>query len=138
MINLSGFTVKDNNNPSGDIEIKITGLRPGEKLYEELLIGDDPMKTNHPKILMTNEPFIPFDQLEKELNNLKILLNENDAENTKILLDKLLKNYKSNSNLIDHIYGEKLLNKKYEQNSDSSIIESNKNADNFGVIKLIK
>ena len=87
---------------------------------------------------MTNEPFIPFDQLEKELNNLKILLNENDAENTKILLDKLLKNYKSNSNLIDHIYGEKLLNKKYEQNSDSSIIESNKNADNFGVIKLIK
>ena len=56
MINLSGFTVKNNENPTGDIEIKITGLRPGEKLYEELLIGNDPQTTSHPKILMTNDP----------------------------------------------------------------------------------
>ena len=51
MIILSGLTVKDENNPEGDIEIKITGLRPGEKLYEELLIGDDPQNTNHYKII---------------------------------------------------------------------------------------
>ena len=50
MINLSGFTIKDSNNPRGDIEVKIIGLRPGEKLYEELLIGDDPQNTDHPKI----------------------------------------------------------------------------------------
>ena len=50
MINLSGFTIKDDNNPDGDIEIKVTGLGTGEKLYEELLIGDNPQRTDHPKI----------------------------------------------------------------------------------------
>ena len=50
MIKLSGFSVKDSSDPEGDIEIKITGLRPGEKLYEELLIGDNPQVTSHPKI----------------------------------------------------------------------------------------
>jgi len=53
MIRLSGFTVKDFKNPSGDIEIKITGLRPGEKLFEELLIGKNPKKTRHEKIYST-------------------------------------------------------------------------------------
>ena len=53
MINLSGLSVKDDKNPKGDIEIKIIGLRPGEKLYEELLIGDNPQKTKHPKIQKT-------------------------------------------------------------------------------------
>ena len=87
MINLSGFTVKNNENPTGDIEIKITGLRPGEKLYEELLIGNDPQTTSHPKILMTNDPFISFEQLEKDLNNLKILLTENNVNEVKNLLE---------------------------------------------------
>ena len=50
MISLSGLKVKDNKNATGDIEVKIIGLRPGEKLYEELLIGDNPKKTNHSKI----------------------------------------------------------------------------------------
>ena len=50
MIKLSGFSVKDNKHNDGDIEVKITGLRPGEKLYEELLIGENPQKTNHLKI----------------------------------------------------------------------------------------
>ena len=49
MISLSGLTIKDNKNKTGDIEVKIIGLRPGEKLYEELLIGDNPQKTNHLK-----------------------------------------------------------------------------------------
>ena len=110
MINLSGFTIKDKNNPNGDIEIKVTGLRTVEKLYEELLIGDNPKKTNHPKIFMINEPFIPFAQLEKQLNNLLFLLKEHSAEKTKIFLEKLLKNYQSNSNLIDHIYLESVKN----------------------------
>ena len=60
MIKLSGFTIKDNKDPSGDIEVKITGLKPGEKLYEELLIGDDPQQTRHSKIKKTNDPFVPF------------------------------------------------------------------------------
>ena len=138
MINLSGFTVRNKNNPSGDIEIKITGLRSGEKLYEELLIGDDPKKTSHQKIMMISEPFIPFAQLEKELDNLKTLLEDNNADKIKMLLEKLLKNYKSNSKLIDHLYEEKLINKKYEKNislKNREIINDNVNNK---VIKLIK
>jgi FlaA1/EpsC-like NDP-sugar epimerase len=112
MINLSGFTIRDDKNPTGDIKIKIIGLRPGEKLYEELLIGDDPQKTNHTKIKKANDPFIPFAQLESELNNLKSLLDENSVNEVKNHLEKLLKLYKSNSNIVDHLYVEKLLSNK--------------------------
>ena len=112
MINLSGFTIRDDKNPTGDIKIKIIGLRPGEKLYEELLIGDDPQKTNHPKIKKANDPFIPFAQLELKLNNLKSLLDENSVNEVKNHLEKLLKLYKSNSNIVDHLYVEKLLSNK--------------------------
>ena len=111
MINLSGLSIKDNNNPTGDIEIKITGLKPGEKLYEELLIGDNPQKTNHPKIQKTNDPFIPFDQLELDLKNLKILLDNNKIKDVKNFLERLIKLYKSNSEIVDHIYTEQFLNK---------------------------
>lgn len=112
MINLSGFTVKDINNPKGDIEIKIIGLRPGEKLYEELLIGSDPKRTNHPKIIKITEEFIQFDKLEIYLNNLKILLDKNKSYEVKFLLHKILKSYKSNSNIVDHTYLEKFIKKK--------------------------
>jgi len=124
MINLSGFTVKDDQNPFGDIEIKITGLRPGEKLYEELLIGDNPKKTVHSKIFKTNDPFIPLDQLNVELSNLKILIDKNKSEEVKNLLDKLLKFYKTNSKIVDHIHVEQSLSKKYIKNQQ--IYKSNK------------
>ena len=90
MIHLSGFSVKDDKNSNGDIEIKVTGLRPGEKLYEELLIGDNPQKTNHPKIQKISEIFIPFDQLEEDLNKLKNLIDNNKVDQVKNLLSKLL------------------------------------------------
>ena len=90
MINLSGFTIKDNKNPNGDIEIKIIGLRPGEKLYEELLIGDNPQKTNHSKIQKTSDPSIPFNQLEPDLNILKNLLENNSAVRLKVYYIKFL------------------------------------------------
>ena len=71
-----------------------------------MLIGDNPEKTNHPKIQKTNDPFIPFDQLEYELKELKIFLEKNDVIAVKKLLNKLVKLYKSNSSLVDHIYVE--------------------------------
>ena len=77
IVQLSGLTVKDEKNKDGDIEIKIIGLGPGEKLYEELLLGDNPQKTKHPKIKKAQDPFIPFDQLEADLDILKILLDSN-------------------------------------------------------------
>jgi len=116
MVNLSGFTIKDNKTPNGDIEIKITGLRPGEKLYEELLLGDNPQKTNHSKIQKISDPLIPFDQLEIDINNLKILIDNNKASDVKHLLMKILKLYKSNSEIVDHIHTELLSSNQYNQN----------------------
>ncbi len=108
MITLSGLTLKDSKNPNGDIEIKITGLRSGEKLYEELLIGENPKKTNHPKILKTSDPFIQFELLEIELKKLKNLLDSYKTAEVKKLLEKIVKLYKSNSNIVDHIYVEQI------------------------------
>lgn len=71
MINLSGLSVRDSSNPDGDIEIQEIGLRPGEKLYEELLIGSEPTKTNHPRILKAHESFLEWEQLSTKLAALK-------------------------------------------------------------------
>jgi FlaA1/EpsC-like NDP-sugar epimerase len=126
MINLSGLSIKDNKNPEGDIEVKITGLRPGEKLYEELLVGENSEKTNHPRIQKTEESFIPFNQLELDLNNLKKLINENKANEVKKLLDNILKLYKSNSQIVDSIYTEQLFSSSLQKNSQLNEEEKNK------------
>jgi FlaA1/EpsC-like NDP-sugar epimerase len=76
MVELSGLKVKDSNN-LGDIEIKITGLRSGEKLYEELLIGDQPIATDHPEIFMGMEGFIDLGQLDRYIDNLIIYCKAN-------------------------------------------------------------
>lgn len=73
MIELSGLSVKDEENPDGDIEIKISGLRPGEKLYEELLIGDNPLKTDHPRIMKARDNSCTQTELEAFLKNMKTL-----------------------------------------------------------------
>ena len=108
MIKLSGFSVKDQNNPDGDIEIQITGLRPGEKLYEELLLGDNPQKTNHDKIQKAQDPFIPFEQLKIDLDNLSFLIQDNKVEDVKTMLHRLIPSYQSNSKIVDHIHAEQL------------------------------
>ena len=108
MIKLSGLTVKNEKNSEGDIEVKITGLRPGEKLYEELLLGDNPQKTYHERIQKAQDPYIPFDQLKIELDNLSNLLNNNKVTEVKNMLDRLLPSYQSNSKIVDHIYEEQL------------------------------
>lgn len=71
MISLSGLTVRDDSNPTGDIEICYVGLRPGEKLYEELFLGDELVTTRHPRIQMAKEHVIPTSDLERMLANLK-------------------------------------------------------------------
>ena len=114
MIKLSGLVVKDAKNLNGDIEIKIVGLKPGEKLYEELLLGDNPQKTYHKKIQKAQDPYIPYDKLKRSLDNLTTLLNDNDVVKVKNTLEKLIPSYKSNSKIVDHVYQEqsKLINDK--------------------------
>jgi FlaA1/EpsC-like NDP-sugar epimerase len=112
LVKLSGLTVKDENNKRGDIEIKIIGLRAGEKLYEELLLSDNQKKTQHSKIIKAQDLFIPFNQLEVELNILKTLLDNNKVKDIKEFLTKIVADYNSNSTIVDHVYLEKIsLNK---------------------------
>lgn len=80
MISLSGHTVKDKFHPYGDIEIVIKGLYPGEKLHEDLLIGKNPLPTEHPKILKVKDSFIEFKELEKKLEELKFFLNQRNLK----------------------------------------------------------
>jgi len=78
MVELSGMTVRDEINPQGDIDIQFTGLRPGEKLYEELLIGNNPMPTNHPLIMKANENYLIWEDLKIKLDTLENALNLNN------------------------------------------------------------
>ena len=80
MIALSGLTLKDKDHPAGDIEIKITGLRPGEKLYEELLIGDNPEKTEHPRIFRAVEKSLPMPRLKALIGELAEALARRDRD----------------------------------------------------------
>jgi FlaA1/EpsC-like NDP-sugar epimerase len=104
MVELSGLTVKDEMNPSGDIEFKITGLRPGEKLYEELLIGDNPITTQHPRIMKAQEQFLPWATLESKLNTLDIAVGVNDVPAIKSLLTELVTGYQSSGEVVDWVH----------------------------------
>lgn len=87
VIELSGLQVKSDDNPDGDIEIQEIGVRPGEKLYEELLISGSPHKTSHPKIYKSQEHFYTWENLETHLENLrKIIESRNVTELQKLLL----------------------------------------------------
>lgn len=93
MIELSGLCVRDANNPDGDIEIEITGLRPGEKLFEELLIGNNPRPTSHPRIMKAHEEFLAWPVLLDKLQQLEAVLEQRDVEGTKELLIELVSGY---------------------------------------------
>ena len=99
MINLSGLSIKDEKNPTGDIEIIYTGARPGEKLYEELLIGGDVSITKHPMIMMANESFMPLTELKSIMTDLEKSINENDFKSIKGLLMKAVPEFKSQSKI---------------------------------------
>ena len=130
MIKLSGLSIKNEKNSDGDIEIKITGLRTGEKLYEELLLGDSPKKTYHEKIQKAQDPFLPFNKLKIDLDHLSNLIEENRVEDVKNLLSNLVTSYKSNSEIVDHFY-EQQLNFKNDLNAHKLI-----NSEENKVIKI--
>ena len=91
IIELSGMTVKDSNNLNGDIEIKITELKPGEKVHEELYINKNIIKTNHSKIFRVNENISEHIDLDLKIEKLKICLIENNLEKTKKIIFDLVK-----------------------------------------------
>jgi FlaA1/EpsC-like NDP-sugar epimerase len=86
MIELSGLSVRDDRNPDGDIEVEVTGLRDGEKLYEELLIGDNPEPTAHSRIMKANEEYLDWPKLSVILDKLEKAMDANDAAKLRTII----------------------------------------------------
>ena len=104
MVELSGLTVRDEEHPEGDIEIAVTGLRPGEKLYEELLIGDNPKPTVHPRIMKAHEDFMSWTDFEAKLNALEIALSVNDVGVIRLMMQQLVAGYIPSDDIVDWVY----------------------------------
>lgn len=101
MIQLCGLTRRDAGNPDGDIEIVAVGLRPGEKLYEELLIGNNPLYTRHPRIFMAQEPYIPLGELKACLVPLAAAARDEDSERAIALLRNLVPEFTPERGTVD-------------------------------------
>jgi FlaA1/EpsC-like NDP-sugar epimerase len=104
MIHLSGLEVKDESHPDGDIEIQYTGLRPGEKLYEELLIGDNTTQTKHPLIMRAEEDFLPWDELKEIVDSLRLAVDECDQNEIRRLLIRAIPGYFPQCNIVDPLF----------------------------------
>jgi FlaA1/EpsC-like NDP-sugar epimerase len=104
MIELSGLSLRHEQNPDGDIEIEITGLRPGEKLYEELLIGDDPRPTLHPRIMKAHETFLAWEAFQARLKALELALNANDVGVIRLMMQELVTGYSPETEIVDWVY----------------------------------
>lgn len=90
MINLAGLSVRNDENPAGDIEIRYVGLRPGEKLYEELFVGENTLETSHSRIRMARERFLPWKALKREVDGLFAALKSRDPEAVRARLSELI------------------------------------------------
>jgi FlaA1/EpsC-like NDP-sugar epimerase len=106
MVELSGLGLKDEAKPNGDIEIQVTGLRPGEKLFEELLIGDNPLPTPHPRIMKAHEDFLPWTELQSKLATLGVSLDANDVPLIRTLLKDLVPGYQPDGEVVDWVWTE--------------------------------
>jgi FlaA1/EpsC-like NDP-sugar epimerase len=108
MVELSGFKVKDENSPEGDIAIEVVGLRPGEKLYEELLIGNNPQSTQHPRIMKANEKFLLWSELQPMITKLVSSAVIGDVMMTRSLFQLLVPEYQPDEKVADWVYREQL------------------------------
>lgn len=104
MIHLSGLSVRSDKNPHGDIAIEFTGLRPGEKLYEELLIGDNVSPTEHPMIMRANEEHLPWDAFKKIFTELLAAVECDDYDRVRQLLRESVSGYKPEGEIVDWIH----------------------------------
>ncbi|MDH0304888.1 MULTISPECIES: nucleoside-diphosphate sugar epimerase/dehydratase [unclassified Pseudomonas] len=104
MIHLSGLSVRSERNPHGDVAIEFTGLRPGEKLYEELLIGDNVVSTKHPMIMSANEDFLSWDVLKDRLATLMAAVDADDYLSVRQQLRENVSGYTPDGEIVDWVY----------------------------------
>jgi FlaA1/EpsC-like NDP-sugar epimerase len=109
MIHLSGLSVRSDKNPHGDIAIEFTGLRPGEKLYEELLIGDNVVATQHPMIMSANEDHLDWELLKGKLTELLAAVDADDYSRVRQLLRDTVSGYAPDGEIVDWIYQQRRL-----------------------------
>lgn len=109
MIHLSGLSVRSEKNPHGDIAIQFTGLRPGEKLYEELLIGDNVAATPHPMIMTATEDYLSWDVLKVKLTELLAAVDKDDYTRVRQILRDTVSGYTPDGEIVDWIYQQRRL-----------------------------
>ncbi|WP_426099439.1 MULTISPECIES: polysaccharide biosynthesis protein [unclassified Pseudomonas] len=109
MIHLSGLSLRSDKNPHGDIAIEFSGLRPGEKLYEELLIGDNVVATQHPMIMSANEDHLPWETLKIKLSELLTAVDQDDYSRVRQLLRDTVSGYTPDGEIVDWIYQQRRL-----------------------------
>lgn len=107
MISLMGVTVRDEDNPDGDVEIVYTGLRPAEKLFEELLIGNNVTGTEHPMIMRAMEHSLPWSQVQQVIDDLSVALTRFDCDRARQLLMQTVAEYKPTGDLQDLVWSRK-------------------------------
>jgi FlaA1/EpsC-like NDP-sugar epimerase len=104
LIRLSGLSVRDLNNPDGDVEIEFTGLRPAEKLYEELLIGDNATGTTHPRIMRAQEEYVPMGSLQALLDELAESSRARDRFTAREVLKRVVHGYQPTNGIDDLVW----------------------------------
>lgn len=104
MIRLSGLSVRNEDDPSGDIAIEFTGLRPGEKLYEELLIGENVSTTDHPMIMRANEEHLPWEELKTVIERLLDAVERDDYRVVRQILRETINGYSPQEEIVDWIH----------------------------------
>lgn len=109
MVHLSGLSVRSDKNPHGDIAIEFSGLRPGEKLYEELLIGDNVVATQHPMIMSASEECLAWDVLKQKLVELLSAVEEDDYSRVRQLLRDTVSGYTPDGEIVDWVYQQRKL-----------------------------
>jgi FlaA1/EpsC-like NDP-sugar epimerase len=107
LVSLMGLTVRDANNPDGDIEIEYTGLRTAEKLFEELLIGSNVTGTDHPMIMRAIEHHVPWPKMEAMLNDLLVALASFDCHRAIAILGESVAEYQSEPDIRDYVWTRK-------------------------------
>ncbi|WP_397453844.1 polysaccharide biosynthesis protein [Pseudomonas sp. NA-150] len=109
MVHLSGLSIRSEKNPHGDISIEFSGLRPGEKLYEELLIGDNVVATGHPMIMSANEDYLSWEVLKVRVAELLAAVEVDDYNKVRQLLRETVSGYSPDGEIVDWIYQQRCL-----------------------------